>query len=168
MSSILSPYSSSPPLLSSLFKEPPEAVPPTDDLEALQNELKILKQKTLERAKKAGNDLKTIEESIRRLKEKEKGKAKAVEKVKRERACTYFSLFWSLNCVSIGASFVQSHLSSMARNQGSQPPLHCLCRRTVCLNFLLLLLPLHRLDHLLIRDLRKAMCGDVISVLITV
>ena len=38
------------------------------------------------RAKKAGEDLKTIEESMRRLKEKEKGKgkARAVDKVKRE------------------------------------------------------------------------------------
>jgi transcriptional adapter 3 len=86
MSSILSPYSS-PSMLLPLFKDPPEAVPPTDELEALQAELKTLSLKTLERAKKAGNDLKTIEESMRRMKEKEKGKAKAIEKMRRERPC---------------------------------------------------------------------------------
>lgn len=88
MSSILSPYSSSPPILSSLFKDSPESVPPTADLEALQSELNALKQITLERARKAGKDLRTIEESMRRLKEKEKGKSKAVDKIKKERACT--------------------------------------------------------------------------------
>lgn len=86
MSSILSPYSSSP-ILSSLLKDPPDFAPPTDELEALHAELNALKQKTLERARKAGNDLKTIEESMRRLKEKEKGKSKAVDKIKKERAC---------------------------------------------------------------------------------
>lgn len=42
---------------------------------------------TLARSKKAGEDLKAIEESMRRMKEKEKGKAKAIDKVKRERDC---------------------------------------------------------------------------------
>lgn len=44
---------------------------------------------SLARSKKAGEDLKAIEESMRRMKEKEKGKAKAIEKVKRERDCAY-------------------------------------------------------------------------------
>lgn len=100
MSSILSPYSSSPQILSALFREPPDAVPPTDELEALQAELNSLKQKTLERARKAGNDLKTIEESMRRLKEKEKGKSKAVEKVKKERACAYPRLHYRVEYLS--------------------------------------------------------------------
>lgn len=73
---------------SPLFKSPSETVPPTDELETLQAELKYLRQKSLERAKRAGEDLKTIEESMRRIKEREKGKAKAVEKVKRERPFT--------------------------------------------------------------------------------
>jgi transcriptional adapter 3 len=90
MSSILSPYPSSPPLLSPLIKDPPDAIPPIDDLEALQAELKLLQQKAYERAKKAGNDLKTIEESMRRMKEKEKGKARAVEKARKDRACACF------------------------------------------------------------------------------
>ncbi|KIO05609.1 hypothetical protein M404DRAFT_8994 [Pisolithus tinctorius Marx 270] len=42
----------------------------------------------MERAKKAGEDLKTLEESMRRMKEKVKGKAKAMEKVNRERGFT--------------------------------------------------------------------------------
>ncbi|KAF9784356.1 histone acetyltransferases subunit 3-domain-containing protein [Thelephora terrestris] len=88
MSSILSPYPSSPPLLSSLIRDPPDAIPPIDDLQALQAELKLLQQKANERAKKAGNDLKAIEESMRRMKEKEKGKARAVEKVRKDRAYT--------------------------------------------------------------------------------
>ena len=78
---------SSPPLLSPLIRDPPDVIPPIDDLEALQAELKLLQQKANERAKKAGNDLKAIEESMRRMKEKEKGKARALEKVRKERAC---------------------------------------------------------------------------------
>ena len=90
MSSILSPYPSSPPLLSPLIRDPPDVIPPVDDLEALQAELKHLQQKAYERAKKAGNDLKAIEESMRRMKEKEKGKARAVEKARKDRACASF------------------------------------------------------------------------------
>ncbi|KAK7438446.1 Transcriptional regulator [Stygiomarasmius scandens] len=88
MSTRLAPYIQPPPLKSSLFKNPPDGVPPTEELEALQAELKALKQKSMDRAKKAGEDLKLLEESMRRMKEKEKGKQKAVEKVKRERDFT--------------------------------------------------------------------------------
>lgn len=90
MSSKLYSYRPPTPTCSPLFKSPSETVPSTDDLERLQEELKSLRQKSLERFKKAGDDLKTIEESMRRIKEKEKGKAKAVEKVKRERPCMLF------------------------------------------------------------------------------
>ncbi|KAJ7700809.1 histone acetyltransferases subunit 3-domain-containing protein [Mycena rosella] len=89
MSSKLLPFSRpTSPIRSVIFKGPPEAVPATEELEALHEELKQLKLKTLERAKKAGEDLKTIEESMRRMKEREKGKAKQIEKVKRERDFT--------------------------------------------------------------------------------
>lgn len=88
MSTKLSPYTPPPPLRSALIKNVPDAIPPIDELEQLQAELKLLKQRTMERAKKAGEDLKTIEESMRRIKEKEKGKARALEKVKRERDYT--------------------------------------------------------------------------------
>jgi transcriptional adapter 3 len=77
-----------PPLTrSALFKSPSDAVPPTEELKILHDELKILRQKSAERAKKAGDDLRTIEESMKRMKEKEKGKGKAVDKIKRERDC---------------------------------------------------------------------------------
>lgn len=88
MSSGVAPYSFPPTIRSSLLKNPTDAIPPTDDLEALQVELKLLKQMTLDRIKKAGDDIIAIQESFKRLKEKEKGKGKAVEKVKKERACT--------------------------------------------------------------------------------
>lgn len=88
MSSKLFPYSQPTPIRSALFKNPQDPVPPTDDLDALQNELKSLRQRCMERAKKAGEDLKTLEESMRRMKEKVKGKAKAMEKVNRERGFT--------------------------------------------------------------------------------
>lgn len=88
MSSKLFPYTLPTAIRSPLFKNPPDTVPPTDDLESLHNELKLLRQKSLERAKKAGEDLKTLEESMRRMKEKLKGKAKAMEKVPRERGFT--------------------------------------------------------------------------------
>ena len=88
MSSKLLPYTLPSVVRSSLFKNQPEAVPPIDELELLHSELQLLRQKTLERAKKAGDDLKTIEESMRRAKEKAKGKAKAMDRVNRERGCT--------------------------------------------------------------------------------
>jgi transcriptional adapter 3 len=68
------------PLRSQIVKNTPDAVPPTEELETLQNDLIELRRVTLERAKKADDDLRTIEESMRRLKEKEKGKAKLVTK----------------------------------------------------------------------------------------
>ena len=89
MSSIVAQYSFPPAIRSVLLKNQPDALPPTEELDALQAELKAAKQRTLERAKKAGDDLRTIEESMRRLKEKEKGKGKAVDKIKKERACMY-------------------------------------------------------------------------------
>jgi hypothetical protein len=80
-------YDPPPPVQSSLLKKAPDAIPPTSELEKLQDELEKLKELSLARAKKAGEDLKAIEESMKRMKEKEKGKAKAVDKVKRERDC---------------------------------------------------------------------------------
>nr|GAT56480.1 predicted protein [Mycena chlorophos] len=83
----LLPFSRPPsPIRSAIFKSPPDAVPSVEELQSLQGELQQLKARTLERAKKAGEDLKTIEESFRRIKEREKGKAKQaqLEKIKRE------------------------------------------------------------------------------------
>ncbi|KAH9162274.1 histone acetyltransferases subunit 3-domain-containing protein [Lactarius sanguifluus] len=84
MSSSLVPYPSVHPFRSQIVKNTPDTVPPTEELESLQADLIELRQQTLERAKKAGDDLRTIEESIKRLKERGKGKAKAVERMKRE------------------------------------------------------------------------------------
>ncbi|TFL07870.1 histone acetyltransferases subunit 3-domain-containing protein [Pterulicium gracile] len=71
-------------ITSSLLRNLPDAVPPTEELEALQAELKALRMKSLERVKKVGEDLKSLEESMRRMRDKEKAKAKANEKIKRE------------------------------------------------------------------------------------
>ena len=90
MSFGVTPYSLPLTIRSSLLKNPTDSVPPTDDLEALQAELKLLREKTLERIKKAGDDIIAIQESFKRLKEKEKGKAKAMQKAERERACASF------------------------------------------------------------------------------
>jgi transcriptional adapter 3 len=84
MSPLLPQFSQVHPFRSRTIKNTPDAVPPTEELEALQADLVELRRYTLERAKKADDDLRTIEESMRRLKEKEKGKAKVVEKMKRE------------------------------------------------------------------------------------
>ncbi|KAI0648399.1 histone acetyltransferases subunit 3-domain-containing protein [Trametes meyenii] len=88
MSSSVSQYTNSPTIRSALFRNPPDTVPPTDELELLHAELTAFKQKSLERARKAGDDMRAIEESMRRLKEKERGKAKALQKVERERGFT--------------------------------------------------------------------------------
>ncbi|KAI0823907.1 histone acetyltransferases subunit 3-domain-containing protein [Trametes gibbosa] len=88
MSSSVSPFAALPAIRSSLLHNRPEAVPPTDELEVLHAELTAFKQKSLERARKASDDMRAIEESMRRLKEKEKGKAKALQKAERERGFT--------------------------------------------------------------------------------
>ncbi|KAG6849381.1 hypothetical protein H0H93_008935 [Arthromyces matolae] len=88
MSSKLLPFPSAPPFQSPLLKKAPDSIPSTGELELLHEELKELRNATFRRSKKAGEDLKAIEESMRRMKEKEKGKAKAIEKVKRERDFT--------------------------------------------------------------------------------
>ena len=89
MSSILSPYPDpSPPLLPSLLlRDPPDKIPPTGDLEAIQAELKSVEQKVHERIRKARYDLKAIEESARRMYEKEKAKAKALGKPRKDGTC---------------------------------------------------------------------------------
>lgn len=76
-------------LTSPLLLSPPEIVPPVDELEKVEQELKTLKQRSLERAKKAEDDLRTIEIAMRKMRELEKGKARAVAKVKREPSCAY-------------------------------------------------------------------------------
>lgn len=88
MPSKLIPYQIPDTYPSALLKNTPDAVPSVDELERIHSELKLLKQRAIDRAKKAGEDLKTIEESMRRMKEKEKGKLKVIDKIKRERDCT--------------------------------------------------------------------------------
>ncbi|KZV72476.1 hypothetical protein PENSPDRAFT_649751 [Peniophora sp. CONT] len=84
---VITPYTPPTP-----FRPPGEAVPSADELEALQKHLEDLRQQSLDRARKAGDDLRTIDEAMRKLKEKEKGKAKAAEKVKRERGFSPMSI----------------------------------------------------------------------------
>lgn len=110
MSSIVAQYSIPPAIRSVLLKNQPDALPPTEELDALQAELKTAKQRTLERAKKAGDDLRTIEESMRRLKEKEKGKGKAIEKIKKERGCMCSPVV--LSSVELMVVIVHPHVSS--------------------------------------------------------
>ncbi|KAJ2927063.1 hypothetical protein H1R20_g9988, partial [Candolleomyces eurysporus] len=57
------------------------SVPSIEELEQLHSELKLLRQSAVARGKKASDDLRTIQDLMRRLKEKEKGKAKAVDKI---------------------------------------------------------------------------------------
>jgi transcriptional adapter 3 len=64
----------------------------TDELELRLEALRKLKLKHLERSKHAAENLRASEDEIRRIREKEKGKSKAIEKIKRERDCAYF--FW--------------------------------------------------------------------------
>jgi transcriptional adapter 3 len=92
MASKLSSFNSPHSITSSLLKNPPDAVPPTDELDRLLSELKVARQRAEDRSRKAKEDLQTIEESMRRMAEKEKGKSKAVEKVKREHDCAYVSM----------------------------------------------------------------------------
>lgn len=99
----LSAFAQIPSFRSPLLKSPPDSIPSIDELEQLQSELKLVKQRVSDRRRKASEDLKTIEESIRRMTEKEKGKSKAVDKIKRERDCMFYvntdlNLFLILSC----------------------------------------------------------------------
>lgn len=112
MSAKLSAYSVPPSVQSALLLKTPDSIPPTNELELLHNELKELKKLTLARSKKASEDLKTIEESMRRMNEKEKGKAKAIDKVKRERDCTY-DFFRRVSHFSDGTIFIYLFLKML-------------------------------------------------------
>lgn len=120
MSPVVSPYDPLPTINSALLRNPPDAVPPTDELESLHAELKLLRERTLERAKKAGEDLKIIEESMRRMKEKEKGKAKALEKVKKERGCTCSYRYVRATLLLFAFVFVLGQCSSPATHAPSR------------------------------------------------
>ncbi|KLO19629.1 hypothetical protein SCHPADRAFT_898578 [Schizopora paradoxa] len=88
MSQAIVKYAQPEALASPLLLSPPETVPPVDELERVEQELKALKQKSFERAKKADDDLRTIEVAMRKMREMEKGKARAMSKVKREPSYT--------------------------------------------------------------------------------
>ncbi|KAI5833081.1 hypothetical protein K523DRAFT_233690 [Schizophyllum commune Tattone D] len=79
----LTVYAPPPEVRSTLFKHhPPDVIPPTSELEQLNMELRLLKQKVIERSHKAENDLRIVEDSLRRMKEKEANRS--VDKIKRE------------------------------------------------------------------------------------
>lgn len=84
----LSLYSALPTTQPALVKTRPDAVPPTEDLESAYAELEMLRKLSAETFRKVGEDRKSMMESLRRMIDKEKGKAKVIEKVKRERDCT--------------------------------------------------------------------------------
>ena len=109
MSQPLLPYAVPAKLQSPLLHESPDTIPPTDELEAVQNELKLLKQKSLERARKADGDLKAIEIAIKKLRAREKGKSK----VKREQSCTFNNLYLVCGPLLIQLIIVAASLSPM-------------------------------------------------------
>jgi transcriptional adapter 3 len=82
------PLPGHPPLRTALLKQPlPDAAPPTTPLEALQAELQALLPVARSRGRQANDALRILDESNRRMKEREKGKARAVHTVKKERGC---------------------------------------------------------------------------------
>jgi transcriptional adapter 3 len=103
MSSSLVQFITVQPFRSQIVKNTPDAVPPTEDLEALQTNLIELRQHTSDRAKKAEDDLRTIDEYMKRMKEKEKGKAKVVEKMKRECALSIWFVLADLTAWTFSA-----------------------------------------------------------------
>lgn len=93
MSQQLAPYppDAHPPLRNPLLVAPPESIPTVNDLEATHSELTALKRIARERSKKAAGDLKIIEHEMKKMRELEKGKARAIppQRVKRESSCAY-------------------------------------------------------------------------------
>ncbi|KAF8528173.1 histone acetyltransferases subunit 3-domain-containing protein [Hysterangium stoloniferum] len=88
MTQLLPPYPTVSAVRSQLLTNPPSSVPPIDDLLSLQEELKALYTKSLGRARKAENDIKTLDGLYRKYKDKDrerdKGKMKEKIKIKRE------------------------------------------------------------------------------------
>ena len=66
----------------------PDSIPGIYDLELRLEALETMRLEHIERKKQAQENLRAGEEEIRRIKEREKGKSKAVEKIKHERNCT--------------------------------------------------------------------------------
>ncbi|KAF9265930.1 hypothetical protein L218DRAFT_956900 [Marasmius fiardii PR-910] len=85
---MLNPFPAVTPLRSSLLTQPlnKDTVPPIEELESLLSELKVLKQRSVDRAKKAESDVKTAEDSFRRMKEREREKGKGREKLEDTRS----------------------------------------------------------------------------------
>ena len=92
-----------PPLRNPLLAAPPESVPAIDELEATCAELAALKRRALERAKKASADLKIIEHEMKKMRELEKGKARAMpqHRVKREPSCACFCSFLAYDLTEV-------------------------------------------------------------------
>ncbi|EJD06223.1 uncharacterized protein FOMMEDRAFT_166470 [Fomitiporia mediterranea MF3/22] len=92
MSQQLVPYSTDlhPQLRNPLLVAPQELVPSLEELKSTTDELNELKRRAVERARKAAEDLKIIEQEMRRMREIEKGKAKALphNRIKRESSRT--------------------------------------------------------------------------------
>ncbi|KAF8816903.1 hypothetical protein BYT27DRAFT_7153946 [Phlegmacium glaucopus] len=95
MASRRSPFHPPVPISSlTLLKNKPDGMPSTEELEQLHTELRQAKQGALDRARKAMADLRTIEESVCRIMEKElKGKSMAVDKIKGSATITG-PVFW--------------------------------------------------------------------------
>lgn len=91
MPSKLSRHPSPPKPPDFLLVSQPEAVPWIDELELRYDALLKLKSKHLERARHAMDNMRASEEEIKRIKDREKGKARAIEKIKRERDCACVS-----------------------------------------------------------------------------
>ncbi|KAJ4482103.1 histone acetyltransferases subunit 3-domain-containing protein [Lentinula aciculospora] len=106
------PYPLPTQLRSSLFKNPTDGVvPPIDELEALHAELKNLKARTMEKARRAGEDLRILEDGMRRMKDRaKKGKEReGREKVKRERDYDIKPLFSSSGASGSSKPRLSSH-----------------------------------------------------------
>ena len=138
MASKLSSFHPPVPISTTLLKNGPDNVPSVEELERLQAELMQVKQRALDRARKAKEDLKTLEESMHRMTEREKGKYKAIERVKRERDCQYilrFTLQWFLTSFTVlnSCSPGYLYLVSIAATR------RCLCRSIIgnCLNYIM-------------------------------
>lgn len=67
----------------------PEAVPHIDTLEHWRDALEKLKSKHIERLGHAVENLRASDDELRRIKDREKGKSKVLEKIKRERDCAF-------------------------------------------------------------------------------
>lgn len=75
------------PLRTTVVRKAPDLLPATEELEQAEAELRNLKRRSLDCARRVGEDLRALDESVRRIRERDRAKQRPVDRIKKERGC---------------------------------------------------------------------------------